>query len=155
MSSVRGQTVVEYMLIVAVALTVFASMAYAVITNPSQKNSNDEMLRSQARSACDAISGAINDVYSNSMGAARTVYVSLPDMWDIYLAKNPPRLTLGVRTSRGAENLSENLRYSFDNSLKNIAGGNYAVIVDWWDNDERIAMSGNRIYIHINPLGED
>jgi len=154
-SSVRGQSVVEYMLIVAAALTIFASVAYTVVINPSQKNSNDEMLRSQARSACDAISDAINDVYSNSWGAARTVHVPLPGEWNIYLAKNPPRLTLDVLTSRGAENVSENLRYSFDNSLEHIASGNYTVIVNWWDNEEQIIMSGNKIYIHINPSGGD
>jgi Tfp pilus assembly protein PilE len=150
-SNMRGQSVVEYMLIVAAALTIFASIAYAAVINPSQKNSNDETLRSQARSACDSISNAINDVYSNSRGAVRTVYVQLPSEWNIYLTKNPPRLTLGVLTSQGAENVSENLRYSFDNSLEKIASGNYAVIVDWWNNEEQISMSGNRIYIYINP----
>ena len=153
MSSMRGQSAVEYMLIVAVALTIFATVTYTTILSPSQKNSNDEMLRSQAKSACDAISDAINDVYSNNSGATRTVYVSLPSEWNIYLTKNPPCLTLNVLTSQGTENISENLRYSLDNSLVHIAGGNYTVIVDWWDNNEKTIMSDNKIYIHINPLG--
>ncbi len=153
MSSTRGQSAVEYMLIVAAALIIFASVTYTMILSPSQKNSNDEMTRSQARLACDAISDAINDIYSNSSGAARTIYVSLSSEWNIYLTKNTSCLTLSVLTSRGIENVSENLRYSLDDSLVHIASGNYAVIVDWWDNKEKIVMSDNKIYIHINPLG--
>jgi hypothetical protein len=122
------------------------------VINPSSEGAGDVLHVSQARSTCDAIADAINGVYSNARGATRTAWVHLSSTWDLWMTKNPTKLGVGIRVSYGVENVVENLRYAFDNSLSNIPAGDYAVIVDWpTDDEEGITMVGNKIYIHINP----
>lgn len=148
----RGQSSLEYMLIIGVALIVLASITIIRVINPASEGAGDVMHVSQARSTCDAIADAINGVYGNAQGATRTAWVSLSSTWDLWMTKNPPKLGLGIRVSYGIENVDDNLRYAFDNSLSNIPAGGYAVIVDWpTDDEEGITMVGNKIYIRINP----
>jgi len=149
---VRGQVSLEYLLIIGLALIVLASITVAKMINPTSEGAGDVMRVSQARSMCDAIADAINGVYGNAQGATRTVWVHLSGTWDLWITKNPPKLWLGIRISYGTENVDDNLRYAFDNSLLNIPAGSYPVIVDWPTNGEDgITMVDNKIYIHINP----
>lgn len=148
----RGQSSLEYVLIIGVALIVLASVTIIRVINPASEGAGDVMRVSQARSTCDAIADAINGVYGNARGATRTAWVHLSSTWDLWMTKNPPKLRLGIRVSYGIENVDGNLRYSFDNSLSGIPAGSYAVIVDWpADGKEGITMVGNKIYIRINP----
>jgi len=149
---VRGQSSLEYILIIGVALIVLASVTIIQVINPASEGAGDVMRVSQARSTCDVIADALNGVYGNAQGATRTVSVHLSDTWDLRMTRNPPKLGLGIRVSNGIENVDDNLRYAFDNSLLNIPAGGYTVIVDWpTDDEEGITMVGNKIYIHINP----
>ncbi|KUO39752.1 MAG: hypothetical protein AVW06_00245 [Hadesarchaea archaeon DG-33-1] len=148
----RGQSSLEYILIVGLALILLASVTIARIVNPASKSASDVLRISQARSACDGIAGAMNGVYGNAQGATKTVWVHLSDIWDLQITKDPPKLRLSIRTSGGTENLEDNLRYGFDNSLLDIPAGSYAVVVDWSVDEEGITRSDNKIYIHINPL---
>ncbi len=152
----RGQASIEYMVIVAVALAIFASVTFAQIINPTSEASRDILRVSQARSACDAIANAINSVYGNAEGATKTVSVILLATWNLQLIESPSTLRLGIQTSRGIENIESNLRYAFDNSLLNISAGSYTVIVEWSSvRDQGIdnrAIENNKIYIYINPL---
>lgn len=148
----RGQAAVEYMLIAAAVFAIFGSITFAFMINPSQRGSDDTTRRAQVESACNAISNALNDVYSNAQGATKTVAVSMAGVWNISFVKNPPSLKMSISTSSGTENVYEDLRYSFDNSLTNIPSGNYTVIVEWWENKaEQVVKSGTKIYIRINP----
>ena len=149
----RGQAAVEYMLIAAAVFAIFGSITFAFMINPSQRGSDDTTRRAQIESACNAISDALNDVYSNAQGATRTVTVSLADTWSISFVKNPPSLRMSISTSYGTENVYENLRYSFNSSLTNIPSGSYTVIVAWENTAEQIVRSGTKIYIRINPWG--
>ena len=148
----RGQSSLEYMLIIGLALIVLASITVARMVNPASESGGDVMRISQARSACDAIADAINDVYGSAEGATRTVWVRLSDTWDLCTTKNPPKLRLSVGTSAGVENLESDLWYGIDNSLLNIPAGSYAVIVDWPAGGEQgVTRVGDKIFIHIDP----
>lgn len=147
----RGQSSLEYMLIIGVALIVLASITITKIINPASEGAGDVMRVSQARSACDAIAGAIDGVYGNAQGATRTVWIYLSDVWDLQIFEDPPKLRLSIRTSGGIENVEDNLRYGFDDSLLDIPAGNYAMIVDWPTDEEGLTRQDNKIYIHINP----
>jgi hypothetical protein len=148
---VRGQSSLEYILIIGLALIVLASITLAKMINPASEDAGDVIRVSQARSACDAIADAINGVYGNALGATRTTWVYLSDTWDLRITKNPPKLRLSVTVSYGVENVDDNLMYAFDNSLLGIPAGNYAVIVDWPGSIEGVTRTDNNIYIYINP----
>jgi len=148
---VRGQSSLEYVFIIGLALIVLASITLARMVNPASESSGDVMRVSQARSACDAIADAVNGVYGNALGATRTAWVYLSDTWDLRITKNPAKLRLSVTVSYGVENVDDNLMYAFDNSLLGIPAGNYAVIVDWPGSIDGITRTDNNIYIHINP----
>ena len=148
----RGQSSLEYILIIGVALIVLASITVARMVNPASESAGDVMIVSQARSACDTIADAINDVYGNAQGATKTVWVHLSEAWDLRTTKGPLKLRLSIGTSAGVENLESDLWYGFDNSLLNIPAGGYTVIVDWpIDGEEGIMRVNDKIYIHINP----
>lgn len=147
----RGQSSLEYLLIIGVVFIMLASITVAKIINPASEGAGDVMRVSQARSACDAIVDAINGVYGNAQGATRTVWIYLSDIWDLQVFGNPPKLRLSIGTSYGTENVEDNLRYGFDNSLLDIPAGNYTVIVDWPADGEGLTRSDDKIYVHINP----
>ena len=148
----RGQSSLEYLLIIGVALIILASITIIRVINPAYEDSSDVMRVSQARSTCDSIADMINGVYGDAQGATRTTLVHLSGTWNLRMTKNPPKLLLSISVSYGTENLDDNLRYSFDGSLLSIPGGSYPVIVDWPSNgNEGLSMVDNKIYIHINP----
>ena len=126
----RGQSSLEYLLIIGVALIILASMTIIRVINPASEGSSDVMRVSQARSTCDSIADMINGVYGGAQGATRTILVLLSETWNLRMTKNPAKLRLSIGVSYGTENLDDNLRYSFDGSLLTIPGGSYPVIVD-------------------------
>jgi hypothetical protein len=149
---VRGQSSLEYLLIIGVALIILASITVIRVINPASEGSSDVMRVSQARSTCDSIADMINGVYGDAQGATRTIVVHLSGTWNLRMTKSPANLSLSISVSYGTENLVDNLRYSFNGSLLTIPGGSYPVIVDWPSNgNEGISMMDNKIYIHINP----
>jgi hypothetical protein len=149
---VRGQSSLEYLLIIGVALIILASITVVRVINPASEGSSDVMRVSQARSTCDSIADMINGVYGDAQGATRTTVVHLSGTWDLRMTKNPAKLSLSIDVSYGTENLDDNLRYSFDGSLLTIPGGSYPVIVDWPSSgNEGVSMMDNKIYINIKP----
>ncbi len=153
----RGQSAIEYVLILAAVMTVFASVTVFQMVDPASEASDDALRVARARSACDLIAGAINSVYANGEGAVRSVGVHLPTIENFGIIGDPPELRLQVWTTEGTENVADNLRYGFDNFLLNIPSGNYTVIVEWTsEEDEGICgenIAGDKIYIYINPVG--
>ena len=157
----RGQSAVEYLLIFSAVLVIFAGVTIGRMINPAQDAARDALYVSQARSAADAISGAIDTVYANGRGAVKSVSISMDCSWTLQLDNAKNRLRIIVETSTGTKNVEDNLRYEIDNyhSLSGIAAGTYTVIVEWPENGripENIdgsALTGEKIYIRIRPRG--
>ncbi len=157
----RGQSAVEYLLIFSSVLVIIAAVTFGQMINPAQEAARDTLYLSQARSAADAIAGAINTVYSNERGAVKSVSVSMSNGWALQLDNVKNKLRIIIETSRGNENVEDNLQYGIDNyhSLSDIPVGTYTVIVEWPDNSgvlENInsdALSDKKIYIYIQPRG--
>ncbi len=157
----RGQSAVEYLLIFSAVLVIFAAVTFGQMINPAQEAARDTLYLSQARSAADAISGAINSVYANGQGAVKSVSFQMDRSWTLQLDNAKNKLRIIIETSTGSENVEDNLRYEIDNyhSLSGIAAGTYTVIVEWPENSsiqENIdgsALVDKKIYIHIRPRG--
>lgn len=157
----RGQSAVEYLLIFSSVLVIFAAVTFGQMINPAQEAARDTLYLSQARSAADAIAGAINTVYSNGRGAVKSVSVSMSSSWSLQLDNVKNKLRIIIETSRGNENVEDNLQYGIDNyhSLSGIPSGTYTVIVEWPDNSgvlENInssVLADKKIYIYIRPRG--
>ena len=157
----RGQSAVEYLLIFSAVLVIFAGVTIGRMINPAQDAARDALYVSQARSAADAISGAIDTVYANGRGAVKSVSISMHCSWGLQLDNAKNKLRIIVDTSAGSENVEDNLRYEIDNyrSLSGIAAGTYTVIVEWPENKqipENIdgrAIEDKKIYIYIRPRG--
>jgi len=157
----KGQAATEYLLIFAVMLAIFTAVTWAQMINPAQEAGGDALYLSQARSATDAIAGAINSVYCNGRGAVKSVSLSMDHSWSLQLDNSQNKLRIVVQTSQGTENVEDNLRYKIDNyhSLSNISAGTYTVIVVWPENTqipENIdgsSIGNNKVYIYIGPCG--
>jgi len=153
----RGQSAIEYVLILAAVMTVFASVTVFQMIDPASDASDDALRVARARSACDLIAGAINSVYANGEGAVKSVGVYLPTIENFGIIEDPPELRIQVLTSERVENVVGDLEYGFDNFLLNIPSGNYTVIVEWTsEEDEGINgenIADDKIYIYINPVG--
>jgi len=157
----RGQTAIEYLLIFSAVLMIFAAVTFAQMINPTSEAARDTLYLSQARSAADAISGAINTVYANGQGAVRSVSVSMDCGWGVQLDNVENKLRVVVQISQGTKNVEDNLRYKINNShsLSNISSGTYTVIVEWPENEKILesidsrAIGDKKIYIYIRPRG--
>ncbi|MDI6884096.1 MAG: hypothetical protein QMD00_03005 [Hadesarchaea archaeon] len=157
----RGQTAVEYLLVFSTALVLFASVTMAQMITPASDAARDSLYLSQARSAADAIAGAIDTVYANGRGAVKSVSFQMDTSWTLQLDNIENKLRIIVGTSKGTENVEDNLRYEVDNyhSLSGITTGTYTVIVEWPENGrirENINSRGlatKKIYIYIRPRG--
>ena len=157
----RGQSAVEYLLIFSAALVIFAGVTIGRMINPAQDAARDALYVSQARSAADAISGAIDTVYANGRGAVKSVSISMDCSWSLHLDNVENKLEIVVQISQGTKNVEDDLRYEIDNyhSLSNISPGTYTVIVEWPENKqipENIdgrAIGDKKIYIYIRPRG--
>ncbi|MDI6643337.1 MAG: hypothetical protein QMD95_04755 [Candidatus Hodarchaeaceae archaeon] len=157
----RGQTAVEYLLVFSTALVLFASVTMAQMITPASDAARDSLYLSQARSAADAIAGAIDTVYANGRGAVKSVSFQMDTSWTLQLDNIGNKLRIIVETSKGTENVEDNLRYEVDNyhSLSGITTGTYTVIVEWPENGsirENInssALANKKIYIYIRPRG--
>lgn len=145
----RGQSAIEYLLIFASVLVVFAVITLGEMVNPTAEAGRDTLHLSQARSAADAIAGAINSVYANGKGATKSVGFSIDQSWSLQLTEN--KLTISLEISSGTKNLESNLRYGYNDNLQNLSTGTFTVITEWSDNQENMVRDGFKIYIHIKP----
>ena len=148
----RGQSAVEYLLIFSAVLVIFAVATLGQMINPAQEAGRDALYLSQARSASDAVAGAVNSVYANGQGATKSVGFSIDQSWNLQLTEN--KLTISLEVSSGTESAESNLRYGFNDNLQNLSTGTYTVIVEWPGDQENIVRDNYKIYIRINPLKE-
>lgn len=153
----RGQAAVEYLLIFSAVLAVFTAVTITQIITPASDAARDSLYLSQARTAVDAIAGAINTVYANGRGAVKSVSLQMDKSWTLQFDNATNKLRILVGISTGNENVEDNLCYKIKNnhSLSNIAAGTYTVIVEWPENmniRENIyggALADKKIYIYI------
>lgn len=146
----RGQSAVEYLLIFSAVLVIFAVVTIGQMINPTQEAGRDMLYLSQARSAADAIAGAVNSVYANGQGATKSVGFTIDQSWSLQLTEN--KLTISLEISSGTKNAESNLRYGFTDNLQNLSTGTYTVIAEWSDDQENIVKDDYKIYIRIKPL---
>jgi uncharacterized protein (UPF0333 family) len=156
----RGQSAVEYMLIFSAALVLIASVTLAQMINPASEAARDTLYLSQARSAADAIAGAIDTVYANGRGAVKSISIHMDWSWDLQLDNVKNKLRITVETSKGNENAEDNLRYKINNyhSFLGIPAGVYTVIVEWPEDKQKLEgidyrVDSSKIYIYIRPPG--
>ncbi|MBA7630946.1 hypothetical protein ES703_38472 [subsurface metagenome] len=145
----RGQSAVEYLLLFSAVLVIFAVVTFGQMINPMQEAGRDTLYLSQARSAADAIAGAVNSVYANGPGATKSVGFSIDQSWSLQLTEN--KLTISLEISSGTENAESNLRYGFNDNLQNLSTGTYTVIAEWPGDQENTVRDGYKIYIRIKP----
>jgi uncharacterized protein (UPF0333 family) len=148
----RGQSAVEYLLIFSAMLVILATVTLGQMINPAQEAGRDTLYLSQARSAADAIVGAMNSVYANGQGAVKSVGFSIDRGWSLELTGN--NLIINLEISSGVENIEIDLRYGFNDNLQNLPAGTYTVIVEWLGDQENLVRDNYKIYIYINPLKE-
>lgn len=131
-------------------LVIFATVTFGQMINPAQEAGRDTLYLSQARSAADAIAGAINSVYSNGKGAVKSVSFPMDRNWDLQLTEN--KLTISLEISSGTKNVQSNLKYGFDGSLQNLSAGTYTVIVEWSSVSNSLTQDNYKITINIKPV---
>lgn len=148
----RGQSAVEYLLLFSAMLAIFGVVTLGQMINPMQEAGRDTLYLSQARSAADAIAGAVNSVYANGQGATKSVGFSIDQSWSLQLTEN--KLTISLEISSGTENAESSLRYGFNDNLQNLSTGTYTVIAEWPGDQENTVRDGYKIYIRIKPLKE-
>lgn len=148
----RGQSAVEYLLLFSAMLAIFGVVTFGQMINPMQEAGRDTLYLSQARSAADAIAGAVNSVYANGQGATKSVGFSIDQSWSLQLTEN--KLTISLEISSGTENAESSLRYGFNDNLQNLSTGTYTVIAEWPGDQENTVRDGYKIYIRIKPLKE-
>lgn len=146
----RGQSAVEYLLLFSAMLAIFGVVTLGQMINPMQEAGRDTLYLSQARSAADAIAGAVNSVYANGQGATKSVGFSIDQSWSLQLTEN--KLTISLEISSGTENAESSLRYGFNDNLQNLSTGTYTVIAEWPGDQENTVRDGYKIYIRIKPL---
>lgn len=145
----RGQSAIEYLLIFSVVLVIFAMITLGEMVSPTEEAGRDTLYLSQARSAADAIAGAVNSVYANGQGATKSVGFSIDQSWGLQLTEN--HLTISLEISDGTQNVKSSLRYGFNDNLQNLSTGTYTVIAEWSGGQENIVRDGYKIYIRIKP----
>jgi len=148
----RGQSAVEYLLIFSAVLVIFAAVTLGQMINPAQEAARNALYLSQARSAADAIAGAINSVYANGPGAVKSMSFSTDRIWGLQLTDNYLKISLKLE-NLSSVNVDDNIRYGFSGALQNIPSGTYTVIVEWSDSQEDLVRDGAKIYIYIKPVG--
>ena len=157
----RGQSSLEYLLIFSAVVVALTLVTLTQIITPTSNAASESLQRSQALAAVEAIAGAIDTVYANGSGAAKSVSLQMDRSWMLQFDNAKNKIRVVVETSAGKENLEENLRYEFDNyySLPAIPPGTYTVIVDWPENRSQRenvyldALVDKKIYVRINPYG--
>ena len=148
----RGQSAVEYLPLFSAMLAIFGVVTFGQMINPMQDAGRDTLYLSQARSAADAIAGAVNSVYANGQGATKSEGFSIDQSWSLQLTEN--KLTISLEISSGTENVESSLRYGFNDNLQNLSTGTYTVIAEWSGDQENTVRDGYKIYIRIKPLKE-
>lgn len=157
----RGQSAVEYLIVFSAVLVLFGSVTFTLMINPSSEAARDSVYVSQARTAADSIAGAIDTVYANGRGAVKSLTVQMDRSWTIQIDNSKKVLRIIVGTSRGNENLEDNLQYEIlsYHALSNVSAGVYTVIVEWPENAVKLenlyggSLDNKKIYIYLKPGG--
>jgi uncharacterized protein (UPF0333 family) len=157
----RGQSSLEYLLIFSAAIATISSVTLTQIIIPTSNAAAESLQRSQALAAVDTIASAIDTVYANGRGAARSVSLTMDRSWTLQFDNAKDRIRIVVGTSAGAENFEKDIHYEFNRycSLPAIPSGTYTVIVDWPENmsqGENVrldSIADKKIYIRIRPWG--
>ncbi|MEM3519298.1 MAG: hypothetical protein QW179_04200 [Candidatus Hadarchaeales archaeon] len=151
----RGQTAVEYMILFSTAMLILGAVTVAQMISPATDAANDALYLSQARGAVDAIAGAIDAVYSNGPGAVKSVGFQMDTSWIIGIDNRWNTVFIIVTTSRGVENVVENLRYDFENLYyASCSSGYWTVVVEWSEAEMenlRVVGGNRQIYLNIKP----
>ncbi len=149
-NELKGQSSVEFLLVVAVILLVLTTFTVTQMFNPSQNATQEVTSASLANSVADRIANAINGVSSGGEGTVDSVGVSLTDKWSLRVERDNQVLKIGVKTGKSVTWLESELIYAFNAELVDIPSGEYIVIVEK-GGDEGISRSNNRIFINVNP----
>ncbi|MFP4005419.1 MAG: hypothetical protein ACLFUR_01715 [Candidatus Hadarchaeia archaeon] len=153
----RGQSALEFLLVIALFLTVFSAFIIPSFYNPSSEATGNIEGVASARIACDRIAGAVNSV-STSDNAVNSTWISIPNRWSISI-DSEPSLILGVNTTsdRGWENVKGKVAFGPSSGSENINfldPGQYLVVVEQsTEEDSSVFMNNNdnRISIKLNP----
>lgn len=158
---VRGQGSIEYLIIVAAMLFLFATITVPVMIDPTSRAASDGERVAQARVASYRIASVIHCVYANGEGSMTTETIKLDGRWELQIENH--LLRVGTKTSDGWRYVEENLGYTFDHqkfgNLENsitASAGTYIVTAEWTKDTEGIEdnhIENNRICIYLNPQG--
>lgn len=146
----KGQSSVEFLLLVATFLVVLATFTVPQMVNPVRSASQNLQAASQTKTACDEIANAINGVSSSRENSTDSLGASIPDNWSLKMESNPPTLKLGVQTGGEAVWTKSSLKYGYDQEVSDISAGSYIVIVEK-GGTETITQTENKIYVRVNP----
>ena len=157
----RGQSAIEYLLILAAMLLALTAVIYPHLIVPASNIADDTLHLSQARTAVQTIASAINTVYSNGSGAVTSASFQRDRTWDLRLDNAENKVILTVGTALARENLEEAILCHFRGSysILGIVPGMYTVIVDWSESQaspENVypgPIENKKIYVRINPTG--
>lgn len=145
----RGQGSLEYLLTVVVFLTILTSFTIPSMVNPSETTSEKIKSATRARSACDQIASAINNISKSGENATDTKSITLPENWSLEIEKDPPKLKIIIQINDETAKIKNDLDYGFSASKK-LPHGKYKVIVKK-SSKEKLVKSGDRIKIYLNP----
>ena len=137
MRETKGQSAIEYLLILSAMLFVLTAIVYPLLIVPARDSAGDTLTLSQARAAVQTIGNAVNTVYYNGRGAVMSGSFQMDKTWNLRIENGQNRVIIVVTdSSLTAENLGENLKYPVksQHSLTSIPPGTYTIIVEWPEN---------------------
>jgi len=148
---VRGQTSVEYLVLLSVLLVLLATLSLSM-RDASEEGMRRTLYLSQARSASGALASALEQVRSGGEGSVKTVTVSLEGRWNLRVRENEVR----VEVLWGGEVLAaaSPCRTRIEGELLNLPAGTYPVIVGWPGDVENLWLENGRIYLYVEPREE-
>lgn len=155
----KGQSSVEYLIILSAALALMTSATIVQTINPSKNAADHSLCLTQASAAASSIASAIDTVYANGAGASKNLFVRLNCVWTAQMDNSKNVFRIIFWSVSGAENLEINLQYKMQKQhlLPMISPGVYAVIVVWSENKvfpetmQLDAFDRRKIYIYLNP----
>lgn len=148
----RGQSSIEYMAIVAAVFVVLATVTVPQMVKPGRDAAQDTEFLSQARAASDWIANAINGTYGSPEGPVITEFFQFQRSWSLKMSED--NLRVGVGINEGTKWAESSLKYGFDNSITDISGGIYTIIVEQNPDEKehvKLNVENNKIYINIRP----
>jgi hypothetical protein len=156
----RGQTSVEYLLVLSIMLTLIYSISVAGMRDPARRAADNTLSLSQASAAADSMAAAIDAVYANGPGAVMSVGFETNGSWTLQLDNSGGVLRVRLSFASGPKDFDRALAYPIDNFHELTGGsGTYTAIVEWpteagaveeLDGSE---LDNGKIFIRIKPRG--